>query len=65
MDINCYAVEALTKLRLSELRAEAARYAALAAARESGPGVWATVKSTLLRTGRRVGLRGAVGPRHA
>lgn len=65
MDINCYALEVLAKSRLAELRAEAARHVALAAARERGPGVWATVRWALLRKDRLAGRRGTVRPRPA
>jgi len=65
VDISCYALEALAKSRLAELRADAARHVALAAARERGPGIWAAVRSALLRTGHLIGLRWAVSPRVA
>lgn len=65
MDINCYALELLAKSRLADLRADAARHVARASVREHGPGVWATVRSALLRAGRLLRLRGAVSPRPA
>jgi hypothetical protein len=65
MDINCYALESLAKSRLAELRADAARHVALAAVRERGSGVWAAVRSALLRRYRLAGRRGTVRPRPA
>ena len=57
MDINCYALEVITKSRLAQLRADAARYRLLASLRTPQPGVWAALRSALHRTGRRTSNR--------
>jgi hypothetical protein len=65
VDINCYALEVITKTRLAELRADAARYAVLASLRTSQPSAWTALGSALLRAGRRISRRGIVSPRPA
>ena len=65
MDINCYALEVITKARLDELRADAARYTLLASLRTPQPSVWTALGSALLRVGRRSSRRGVVNPRPA
>ena len=65
MGFDPYVLERITASRLSELRADAARHVALASVRVYRPGVWAAIKSALLRTGRLFGRRGTVRPRHA
>ena len=65
MDINCYALEVITKARLAELRATAARYTVLASLRTSQPSVWTALGSALLRAWHRSSRRGIVRPRPA
>ena len=65
MDLNCYALEVITKTRLAELRADAARYTVLASLRMPQPSVWTALGSALLRAGRRISRRGIVSPRPA
>jgi hypothetical protein len=65
VDINSYAVEVLAKARLDQLRADAARHAALAAEREPGAGLRSALASLLMRAGRRVGRQGMARARHA
>jgi len=65
MGFDPYVLERITASRLTELRADAARYVALASVREHRPGVWAPIRSALLRAGRLFGRRGTVRPRHA
>ena len=65
MSYDPYVLERITATRLAELRADAARYVALASVRGSDPGVWAIIKGALLRTGRLFGRRGTVRPRPA
>ena len=47
MDINCYALEVIAKARLAELRAYAARYAALASRGERRAGLRAALRPVL------------------
>jgi hypothetical protein len=63
--MNCYALELITKARLAELRADAARYTLLASLRTPQTSVWAALGSVLLRAGRRSSRRGIVSPRPA
>lgn len=65
MDINCYALEVITKTRLAELRADAARYRLLASLRTPQPSVWTALGSAILRAGRRKSRRGVARPRPA
>ena len=65
MDINCYALEVITKARLAELRADAARYTVLASLRAPQGSVWAALRCALQRAGRRISRRGMVNPRPA
>lgn len=65
MDINCYALEVITKARLAELRADAARYTLLASLRAPQPSVWTALGSAFLRAWRRISRRGIVNPRPA
>ncbi len=65
MDINCYALELITKARLAELRANAARYTLLASLRTPRPSIWTALGSALLRIGRRSSRRGVASPRPA
>jgi uncharacterized protein involved in type VI secretion and phage assembly len=65
MSLDPYVLERITKARLDELRADAARYAALASVRAIDPGVWASIKGALLGAGRLFGRRGAIRPRPA
>jgi hypothetical protein len=65
MSFDPYVLERITASRLTELRADAARYVALASVRAGRPGVWATVRGVLLRAGRVFARRGTVRPRHA
>ena len=63
--MNCYALEVITKTRLAELRAEAARRAVLASLRPPQQSVWAALRCALQRAGRRISRRGMVSPRPA
>ncbi|HYB43693.1 MAG TPA: hypothetical protein VEL75_18085 [Candidatus Methylomirabilis sp.] len=65
MGINEYALEAITRSRLNEMRAEAARRAALSPAGAPRRGMWALLRSLLGRTRDQSGRRGIVRPRHA
>jgi hypothetical protein len=65
VDINCYALEVITKARLAELRADAARYTLLASLRTPQTSVWTALGSALLRAGRRSSRRRVVNPRPA
>ena len=65
MDINCYALEVIAKARLSELRADAARYTLLASLRAPQPSIWTALGSALRRAGRRRSRRGVASPRPA
>ena len=65
MSFDPYVLEKMTASRLTELRADAARYVALASVRVPRPGVWVVIKGVLLRTGRLFGRRGVIRPRHA
>lgn len=49
MNIDCYALEVITKTRLADLRADAARRVLLASLRTPRPGVWAALRSALQR----------------
>ena len=49
MDINLYALEMMTKARLADLRADAARRVLLASLRSSQRSVWATLRCALQR----------------
>ena len=61
MDINLYALEVMTKARLADLRADAARRVLLASLRSPQRSVWATLRCALQRGGRRTSLsRGQV-----
>jgi hypothetical protein len=51
MYINEYALEVMTKIKLAELRADAARYRAVASLRTPRPGVWVALRSMLHREG--------------
>jgi len=65
MYINGYALEVMTKTRLADLRAEAARYSDLAPLRTPRLGVWAAVRILLRRDGVRERGREIVSPRPA
>jgi len=65
VDTDMYALEVITKSRLAELRANAARYALLESMRVPRRSAWAVLRSALPWTGRRRGRRGIVSPRHA
>jgi hypothetical protein len=65
MYISCYALEVITKTRLAELRADAARRVLLASLRTPQPSVWAALRSALHRAGRRANGREIVSPRPA
>jgi hypothetical protein len=65
VDINCYALEVITKARLAELRASAAHYTLLESLRTPQPSIWSALGSALLRAGRRNSRRGAASPRPA
>jgi len=65
VDSNWYALERITRARLAELRADAARRVVLASLRAPQPSVWAVLGSALLRVGRRVSRRRIVSPRTA
>ena len=65
MNIDCYTLEVMSKTKLAELRADAARYRVLASLRTPQPGVWAALRSVLHRVGRRIGGREIVSPRPA
>ena len=65
MDINLYALEVITKSRLAELRADAARHVLVASLRTPQPSVWTALGSAFLRAGRRISRRGIVNPRPA
>ena len=65
MYINEYVLEVMTKTRLAELRADAARYRVLASLRAPRPGVWAALRSMLHRDGGRASGRKIVSPRPA
>lgn len=58
MDINLYAVEVITKERLADLRADAARRVLLASLRPPQRSVWATLRCALQLRGRRTSGRG-------
>ena len=47
MDINLYALEVLARARLEQLRADAARYSALASCRKGGVGLRTALRSAL------------------
>jgi hypothetical protein len=65
MYMSCYALEVITKTRLADLRADAARHVLLASLRTPRPSVWSAVKSALYRAGRRTSGREIVSPRPA
>jgi hypothetical protein len=65
MSFDPYVLERITASRLTELRADAARYRVLASVRAGRPGLWDIIKGALLRRGRLFGRRGTVRPRHA
>lgn len=65
MYIDCYALESIAKSRLADLRADAARRVLLASLRTPRPGVWAAVRSTLHREGRRTSGGEIASPRPA
>jgi hypothetical protein len=65
MYTNCYTLEVMTRAKLVELRADAARYRTLASLRAPRPGVWATLRSMLHRDGRGSSGSKIVSPRHA
>jgi hypothetical protein len=65
MYIDCYTLEVMTKTKLAELRADAARRVVLASLRAPRPGVWAALRSMLHREGRGSGGREIVSPRPA
>jgi len=65
VDLNCYALEVITKARLAELRADAARRVVLASLRPPQRSVWTALRCALLRRGCRTGGRGIVSPRPA
>jgi hypothetical protein len=50
MYISCYALEVMTKTKLAELRADAARYRALASLRTPRPGAWALSRGQVLHS---------------
>ena len=63
MDINTYALDVITKSRLADLRASAARHMLLESIRVPRRGAWAVLRSALQWTGRT--RRPIVKPRHA
>ena len=65
MYINEYVMEVMTKTKLAELRADAARYVLLASLRVPRPSAWAALKSAVQGAGRGTGGRKIVSPRHA
>jgi len=65
MEIDCYALEVITKTKLAELRADAARRVLLASLDALRPGVWVALRSALHRVGRRTSGREIVSPRPA
>ena len=65
VDINCYALEVITKARLAELRADAARWVLLASLGPPQRSVWSALGSVFLRAGRRSSRRDVVSPRPA
>ena len=64
MGINEYALETITRSRLSEMRAEAARQAALNFAGAPRRDVWALLRSLLGWTRDQRGRRALARPRH-
>ena len=65
MYTNDYVLEVMTRTRLADLRAAAARHVLLASLRAPRPSVWAALKSALQGAGRGTGGRKIVSPRHA
>ena len=65
MDINCYALEVISKARLTELRADAARRVLLASLRPPQRSVWTALRCALQRRGCRTSGREIVSPRPA
>ena len=65
MCFDPYILERITRTRLTELRADAARRTLLDALRREEPGVWPAAKAVLLRAGRFFGRRATVRPRPA
>jgi hypothetical protein len=65
MYINSYALEVMTKTRLAELRADAARYVLVASLRTHRPSVWAALRAMLRLDRRRTSGRKLVSPRPA
>jgi hypothetical protein len=65
MYMNTYALEVMTKSRLADLRADAAREVLLASLRAPRSGVWAALRSMLHRDGGRASGREIVSPRPA
>jgi len=63
VDINLYALEVITKARLAELRADAARRVVLASLRSPRRSVWTVLRCALQRRGCRTSGRGIVSPR--
>ena len=65
MYVNTYVLEVMMRSRLAELRAEAARYRALAELRSARPGFWAALRALLHRNGARESGRKIASPRPA
>jgi hypothetical protein len=65
MYTDCYVLDVMTKSKLAELRADAARYRLLASLRAPGPGIWAALRSSLHRGGSPSTGRKIASPRHA
>ena len=65
MDINLYALEVITKARLADVRADAARRVLLASLRPPQRSVWTALRCALQRGGCRTSGRGIVSPRAA
>jgi hypothetical protein len=63
MDLNCYALEVITKARLAELRADAARRVVLASLRAPQRSVWTALRCALQRRRCRTSGGGMVSPR--
>ncbi|MBI1727359.1 MAG: hypothetical protein HYR50_08820 [Candidatus Rokubacteria bacterium] len=65
MDINLYALEVITKARLAELHADAARRVVLASLRPPQRSVWTALRCALQRGGCRTSGRKIASPRPA
>jgi hypothetical protein len=65
MYISEYVLEVMTRSRLEQLRADAARYVLLASLRAPRPSAWAALKSGLQRAGFGTGGRKIASPRPA